>query len=190
MQIKTIIISLLLTTISCSTTKQNQIIKKNEVEDQVNCSLELNKDSFQIGEELQIFFVITNLTNQQIFISNSPYNSYYVDGKRSEEGYDVRIKNEEDIELKQTNTVDMRSGRFGITNIEPQEQIKIRIHDIFKYAITANYGTYTIAVDKRFFIYMNKKENRQNHDNNPSDFKTKYLITKSDKINVIVERRK
>ncbi|MCC7026109.1 MAG: hypothetical protein IT265_04080 [Saprospiraceae bacterium] len=190
MKIKTIIIFLLLTTISCSTTKQNQIVKSNEVEDRVNCSLELNKDSFQIGEHLTIFFVIKNLTNQPIYISNSPYNSYLIDGKRLEEGYDIRIKNEDEIELKQTFTGDIESGRFGITKIEPQEQLKIRIHDIFKYAITANYGTYTIDFDKRFFIYMNKKENRKYYENNPSDFKTKILITKSDKINVLVEKRR
>lgn len=175
-----------MTSIGCSSVKKSAISHKLMLEKQISCSLKLNKDSFQIGDELSLFFVIENLTNEPIFVSNSPYNSYYIDGKRSEDGYDIRVMTKDGTELKQKTVIDIRSGRYGITKIDPQERIEIRIHDIFKYEITANKGNYSIELDKRFFVYMNKKKNSKYFENNPSDFKTIELIKKIENIYVEV----
>ena len=188
MKIKIVVFTILITIIGCSSVKQNSITQKTTFEDQISCSLKLNKDSFKIGDELRLFFVIENLTNEPIFTSNSPYNSYYIDGKRSEDGYDIRIKTENETELKQTIPIDVKSGRYGITKIDPKEQMEIRIHDIFKYEITANEGIYSLELDKRFYVYLNKKVHKKYYENNPSDFKTKELIIKTEKINIEVNK--
>lgn len=186
MRIKAIEILILLTTLGCSTSRQDQTSKIQSVEKQIKCSLELNKDSFQIGEQMEIFFVIENIGNQPIFTSNSPYNSYYIDGVRSKDGYDVLITTQKGIELNEITKIDVKSGRFGITKIEPQEHLKIRIHDMNKYDVTSKQGTYYLKIDKRFYVYTNKKSNREYYENEPSDFKEETLISKTERIEVKV----
>lgn len=188
MKIKVVVLFILITTIGCSSVKQNSNKQMTTLENQISCSLKLNKDSFQIGDQLRLFFVIENLTNEPIFASNSPYNSFYFDGKRSEDGYDIRIKTEDETELKKTSPVDIKSGRYGITKIDPQEQMEVRIHDIVQYEITAKKGIYSLVLDKRFFVYLNKKRNKKYYENSPTDFKTKVLINKTEKINIEVKK--
>jgi hypothetical protein len=176
-----------MSTIGCRAVEQVSISKQAMLENQINCSLRLNRDSFQIGDELALFFIIENLTAKSVYLSNSPYSGYYFDGKEPLEKYDIQVKNESGTTLDPTAVIDFKSGRYGITRIDPQGEIEVRSHDICKYGIADRKGVYEIALTKSFFVYQDKKHNRKPGDNQPTDFNTKILISKSEKITVEVQ---
>ncbi|HMU04981.1 MAG TPA: hypothetical protein PJ990_15210 [Saprospiraceae bacterium] len=171
---------------SCSV-KKGDIIKAEITENKITCSLELSKDSFLVGDEIDLFFVIRNYSDQKIYVDNRPYGPMYSDGKNKVlEGFEIQVENEKGISIEQNVGCDMRSGRFGITKIDPMHLMKIRIHDIFKYGITKKEGIYKVTINRNLDIYMNQKQGKENGIDSPGNFEKCIKLKTKDYINVVV----
>lgn len=178
---------LLMYSASCSVQKPDKI-KYEIIENKISCSLELNQDSFMVGDEINVYFVIKNYTDQKIYVDNRPYGPMYSDGKtKILDGFEINVENDKGKSIGQTfDFIDMRSGRFGITKIDPMHLMKIRIHDIFKYGITKKEGIYKVTINKNLDIYMNPKQGKENGIDSPENFEKCIKLKTKEYINVVV----
>ena len=171
---------------SCSVQKQD-IIKNEITENKISCSLELNQDSFLVGDEISLFFVIKNYSDQIIYVDNRPYGPMYRDGKTKVlEGFEIHVENDKGISIEQNVGCDMHSGRFGITKIEPMQLMKIRIHDIFKYGITKKEGIYKVTINRNLDVYINPKQGKEHGIDSPENFEKCVKLKTKEYINVVV----
>lgn len=172
---------------SCSVQKQD-IIKNEITENKISCSLELNQDSFLVGDEISLFFVIKNYSDQIIYVDNRPYGPIYSDAKtKLFEGFEIHVESDKGKSIGQTfDFIEMRSGRFGITKIEPMHLMKIRIHDIFKYGITRKEGIYKVTINRNLDIYINPKQGKENGIDSPENFEKCVKLKTKEYINVVV----
>jgi len=170
---------MLLILISCFASKP-QLFEDIRLESKINCSLELQQDSFFIGEVVDMYFVVTNNTNQIIYIDSSPYGGYYIDGKRlGVEGFNIKVEKSNGKKLERRNEIDIRSGIYGIRKIEPKCKMKFFIHDLSKYGISRAKGLYNVIIDKELDVYFNNKSTIKNLDMEPKNFDRFLRIQKS-----------
>lgn len=170
--------------------KRPHVIKSENIEDEIVISLELNQDSFLVGDEIILYFVIKNNSDHEIFVDNRPYGSMYRDGKNKVlEGFEIHVENDIGKSIGQTfDFIDMRSGRFGITQIDPKQLLKIRIHDLFKYGITKKEGKYKVTISKSLDIYMDRKKGTEHAIDSPENFEKSLKLNIKENINVIVNQ--
>ncbi|MBK9256629.1 MAG: hypothetical protein IPM42_14165 [Saprospiraceae bacterium] len=166
------------------------VIKSENIKDEIVISLELNQDSFLVGDEIILYFVIKNNSEHEIFVDNRPYGSMYRDGKNKVlEGFEILVENDIGKSIGQTfDFIDMRSGRFGITQIDPKQLLKIRIHDLFKYGITKKEGKYKVTISKNLDIYMDRKKGTEHALDSPENFENSLKLNIKENINVIVNQ--
>ena len=173
-------ITILLTiifSIQCNN-KQLVIVEDKNITEKIICSLESNQDEYLIGDPIDIFLHIINETSETIYIDNSPYR-----------GFTIEVKTENGEVLELHDGIDMRSGRYGITKIESQDKIKIHIHNIFKYRISQNSGKYTVTIDKKFLVHLDKK-NPQSRSKTFQDFDKFVIASKREHIDILVSNNR
>jgi hypothetical protein len=147
------------------------------MENLIVCHLELEKDSVLVNGNVLLSFVIRNNSNQIIYTNNSPYD-YYLYGVKAQ-GFNIEVENENGDTIQPKDAISMHSGRFGIVEIRPNENLKINVHNFYKYGITDNEGKYNISVERELIFYMQQKKKIKGAPTTSEEFKSSLKVSKS-----------
>lgn len=154
--------------ISCSP----RVMKNVDLENEIAYSIRIDKATLVAGEWWSSFLLVSNHSNQSIYIDNRP-NGYdkifrdyktlkYVIGRHKAGRFDILIEKENGEVLEPHNQVSMRSGRHGIVEIVPKKTGEIRI-DLQGYRRFSP-GKYKLIAIKDLVVYLNKKKRHRRYD--------------------------
>lgn len=153
--------------LTLSNCKINKDLKLEEYKGMISCELIFESPTFLVDENFKAWIEITNVSNQIIFIENSPL-EWIVKGNRIK-NFDIKfIDDQSRIEIIPMNHEISTGGRFGYIKLAPKENLRISIHKS-KILKIKKVGSYKMNISKS--VSMKTKKGRNG----------KYKIIKFDK---------
>ena len=134
-----------------------KLIQNSELENKIFSSLELDKNTFNVGDLVLVNFRILNKSDQEIFINNSTIEARG-NGKRVG-GIDVTVQNEIGETIKTGSGVSVGKGRTGIIKVKPFETCDFRFY-LSEHVSIQKAGNYKLFVSKKISVFLDERKNK------------------------------
>ena len=155
-----------------------KLLQNSDLENKIFGSIELEKDTFKIGDQILIKFIVSNKSDQNIFFDNYPY-GFYINGIKTG-GIDVIVQSEKgETVTAKSGVPSMFSGKIGIIKVCPFKTYEFRFY-LSTFADLVEIGNYNLFVSKKLNIYLDERRKKS--------FKNYIKVTlKSDLTFLVVE---